>query len=125
MIAFGVVSIFFSFYVLYLISEKVVVFLNAENIADIKIFPAFMLILFIVGLFLLPLQNGFSRKMEKEADLFALKVTKDKNVFISLMRKLAEKNLADPNPSRIVKFLFYDHPPISERIQAAKEFKEA
>ena len=60
---------------------------------------------------------------EKDADIFALKTTQNKNAFISLMNKLAEKNLADPNPPEIVKFLFYDHPPISERVKLAEEFK--
>ena len=59
---------------------------------------------------------------EKEADLFALKVTKNKDVFVSLMEKLAEKNLADPNPSKFIKVIFYSHPPIKERIEMAKDF---
>lgn len=123
LIAFGAVSIFFSFYVLYLVSSRVVILLNGENIYDIKIFPAILLILFITGFLTTPLQNGFSRKLEKEADLFALKTTRDKNAFTSLMQKLSAKNLADPNPPKLVKFLFYDHPPIHERIKFAKDFK--
>lgn len=123
LIAFGVGSIFFSFYVLYLVLSKMVIFLNGENIYDIKIFPAILLVFFLTGLLTLPLQNGFSRKLEKEADFFALEVTQDKNSFISLMKKLAEKNLADSNPSKLVKFFFYDHPPISERIRFAEDFK--
>ena len=83
-------------------------------------FPAFMLILFLTGFLLGPLQNAFSRKLERKADLFALEVTQNPSAFISLMKKLASKNLADPNPSKLVKFMFYDHPPISERIKLAK-----
>ena len=120
MLIFGIISIFFSFYVLYLISLKLVTLLGGENIYDIRIFPAFMLVLFITGFLTMPLQNGFSRKLETEADIFALEVTKNRSVFISLMRKLADRNLADPNPSKLVKFLFYDHPPIHERIKLAE-----
>ncbi|OGW74845.1 MAG: hypothetical protein A2Z72_06670 [Omnitrophica bacterium RBG_13_46_9] len=123
MIIFGAISITFSFYILYLISLKAVAVLNGKNIYDIKIFPAFMLVLFMTSLAMMPLQNGFSRKQEKEADLFALKVTRDKGSFISLMRKLAFKNLADPNPSNMVKLIFYNHPPISERIKLAEGFE--
>lgn len=123
LIAFGVSVIFFSFYALYLVSSKIVVFLGAEAIYDIKVFPAFMLVLFIVGFATLPLQNGFSRKLEKNADIFALRATRDKDAFISLMKKLADRNLADQNPPKLIKFLFYDHPPISERIKLAENFK--
>ncbi len=30
--------------------------------------------------------------------------------------KLADRNLSDPNPSRLVEALFYTHPPIAKRI---------
>ncbi|NQU95562.1 MAG: M48 family metallopeptidase [Candidatus Omnitrophica bacterium] len=120
LITFGIISIFFSFYVLYLVSSKLVILLGAKNIHDIKMFPAFMLVLFLTGFLLGPLQNAFSRKLERKADLFALEVTQNPIAFISLMKKLASKNLADPNPSKFVKFMFYDHPPISERIKLAE-----
>ena len=120
LLAFGFFSIFVSFYILYLLSIGVVDLLGAGSIYDIKIFPALMLILFLTGFALLPLQNGFSRILEREADAFSLKVT-DKDTFITLMQKLGDYNLADPNPSKLVKFIFYSHPPISERIKFAQE----
>ncbi|MFH1381157.1 MAG: M48 family metallopeptidase [Candidatus Omnitrophota bacterium] len=123
MLVFGMVSIFFSFFMLFVISSKVVILFNAEGVADMAIFPAFMLVLFLAGFLTMPLHAGFSRRLERHADTFALKVTQNKNAFISLMTKLQESNLADPNPSKLIKFLFYDHPPISERIQSAKDFE--
>ncbi|MFC1576702.1 M48 family metallopeptidase [Candidatus Omnitrophota bacterium] len=122
LIAFGALTTFASFYVLYLIASKIAVTLGAESIHDMLVFPAFMGVLFIMSFVTLPLQNGFSRRLEREADSFALKATQDKEVFVSLMQKLGERNLADPNPSKIIKFLFYSHPPIAERIKSAKEF---
>lgn len=120
LITFSVVTTFLSYYALFLVASKLVIFLGAENIYDIKMFPAFMLVLFLAGLVILPIQNAFSRKLEKDADLFALKITDNKPAFRSLMKKLAEKNLADPNPPKLIKFLFYSHPPISERIKLAE-----
>ena len=121
-IVFGVLTIFLSCYTLYLASSVLAGLFGATGASDIKIFPSFLLILFLAGIVMLPIQNAFSRKLETEADIFALKVMKDKNIFISLMNKLAEKNLADPNPSKIIKFFFYSHPPISERIVLAERF---
>jgi len=119
-LVFGALSTFVSFYVLYLVSSALAVSLGAEHVYDMGIFPAFMVVLFLVTFALAPFQNGFSRRLERKADLFALEVTQNRDVFISLMRKLAERNLADPNPPKLVKFLFYDHPPISERIKMAE-----
>lgn len=120
LLGFGLFSIFFTFFVLNLAASGIAGSLQAEGIYDLRIFPSLMLIIFAAGFLILPLQNGFSRKLEKDADVFALKVTGDRDAFISLMEKLANKNLADPNPSRIIRFIFYDHPPVRERIDMAR-----
>jgi Zn-dependent protease with chaperone function len=39
------------------------------------------------------------------------------------MQKLSYMNLSDPNPSPIIEFLLYDHPPVSKRIKFAEEYK--
>jgi len=122
MIVFGILANFLSFYLLFVVSIKLAGYFGVAIVSDVAIFPAFILVLFFAGFFILPVQNGFSRKLEKEADLFALKITKNKIVFISLMEKLAAKNLADPNPPKLIKFIFYSHPPIKERIEMAKDF---
>ncbi len=122
-LAFSALSTFASFFALYLVSSPVAASLGAEHIYDMKVFPAFMLVLFLVTFALGPLQNGFSRHLERNADLFALRTIQNRDVFISLMRKLAERNLAERNPSKLVKLLFYDHPPISERIKMAEKFE--
>ena len=123
MLIFSCVLFLFSFYVLFLASLRVASLLSASGVSDIAIFPTFMMILFLIGFLTMPLQAGFSRRLERHADIFALKVTEDKNAFISLMTKLRDRNLADPNPSKLIKFLFYDHPPIAERIERARKFK--
>ena len=121
-IIFGIVSIFLSCYLLYFFSSKVASLLNTSSVSDISMLPSLLLILFLTGLVMLPIENAFSRRMETEADIFALKTIRDKQIFISLMRKLSEKNLADPKPSKLTKILFYSHPPISERIALAERF---
>jgi len=39
------------------------------------------------------------------------------------MRRLSAQNLAEEQPSRVVQWLFYSHPPIRERIAAAQAFR--
>jgi Zn-dependent protease with chaperone function len=71
---------------------------------------------------LLPIQNAISRKFERACDRYAIEKTNDPEAFISTMDKLAEQNLADRTPNRLVELLFYSHPPISRRIEMAKEW---
>ncbi len=63
-----------------------------------------------------PLGNMLSRKHEREADIYAVRTTRNKPAFISALRKLAQTNLADPAPHPLVEFLLYSHPSIARRI---------
>ncbi len=38
------------------------------------------------------------------------------------MKRLSQQNLAEERPSTLVRWLFYSHPPIRERIDAARAF---
>jgi len=97
--------------------------LKIENMADVASLPLIFLIFVIYGIVTMPIGPGFSRHIERQADKFALDMTYNKEAFISTMDKLAYINLSDPNPSPIIEFLLYDHPPISKRIKFAEEYK--
>jgi len=97
--------------------------LKIENMADVAGLPLIFLIFIIFGIITMPFGPAFSRHMERQADKFALDITHNKEAFISAMNKLAYINLSDPNPSPIIEFLLYDHPPISKRIKFAEEYK--
>jgi STE24 endopeptidase len=81
--------------------------------------PAFALALaltaFVVGL----IGNQLSRQVEESADIYALELTDDPEALIDLQRRLADANLADPDPPGIVTALLRTHPPTIERIGAA------
>jgi STE24 endopeptidase len=97
--------------------------LKIENMADVAGLPLIFLIFIVYSIITMPISPAFSRHMERQADKFALDMTYNKEAFISTMDKLAYINLADPNPSPIIEFLLYDHPPISKRIRFAKEYE--
>lgn len=78
----------------------------------------------LYGLITAPISNIFSRKYEWEADKFALDFSEDKNAFISAMEKLAEQNLADKEPNKIIEFLFHSHPSLQKRIEFASNYKK-
>ncbi|MBI4341532.1 MAG: M48 family metallopeptidase [Candidatus Omnitrophica bacterium] len=95
--------------------------LQLEGLADIAGFPALALWLSVLGLIGLPIQNGLSRHFEWQSDRFAVQTASRPRAFAAALRRLAALNLADPNPPRWVVWMFYDHPPITERIRAAEQ----
>jgi len=121
MLAVGTISGYLGFAFCHLVLSKVIVVLGYQNIYDIAAFPAVCMALAVSGFVLLPIQNAISRRFERACDRYAIEKTKDPEAFISTMNKLAEQNLADRTPNRLVELLFYSHPPISRRIEMAKK----
>jgi STE24 endopeptidase len=73
-----------------------------------------------VSLGLMPFANAVSRAHERRADRYALEMTNNPPAFMSAMKRLGAQNLAEERPSRLVEVLFYTHPPIAARIDAAQ-----
>jgi STE24 endopeptidase len=94
--------------------------LGFRGLADFANLPLVLLVIAGVSLLTLPFVNAFSRWRERRADSFALKLTEKPAAFISAMRKLAEQNLAETEPSPAIEFLFHGHPSIAKRIAAAE-----
>jgi STE24 endopeptidase len=69
-----------------------------------------------------PVLNLLSRHHERRADHYALALTARPAAFVSAMRRLGAQNLAETNPSRLALWLFHSHPPVAQRISAAREF---
>jgi STE24 endopeptidase len=90
--------------------------------ADPAGLPLLLLAAGAVSLVMMPIAHAISRAYERSADRFALNLTKNPGAFISAMRRLGAQNLAEERPSRLVQWLFYSHPPITERIAAARAF---
>jgi STE24 endopeptidase len=72
-----------------------------------------------------PLQNAVSRVHERRADRAALELTRDVEAFISAMRRLGARNLAEASPSLLARLFFHTHPPIDERIAFASAWEQA
>lgn len=109
----------FSFYFIFKTSSSVLGAFGLSSLSEIAGFPVILMYLGILGIIMQPLGNFISRKLEKNADLLALKTIGLKDAFISAMNKLAEQNLADKKPHPLIKFFFFDHPTIEERIAMA------
>jgi len=97
--------------------------LGLRGVDDVAGLPLLLLAAGAVPLVMLPVANAMSRGFERSADRFALDLTRNPAAFISAMRRLGAQNLAEDHPSRLVQWLFYSHPPVRERIEAAQTFK--
>ena len=109
-----------SFYIIFKTSHFILRFYNIDSLVDIAALPIILIYFVVLGTVATPLVNYISRSFEKDADKTALKTTGLKEGFISVMDKLAQQNLADRNPSKIIKLFFFDHPPIDERISSSQ-----
>jgi len=84
--------------------------------------PMLVLVITVFSTLLAPLKNVLSRRFERQCDQYALQRTGLKESFLSAFHKLAKQNKADPNPHPLEVILLHDHPPISERLQMAKDY---
>jgi len=120
-LGFGAVISLVCFYIAHLLLN---IFMNLfifSHIYDIAAFPLLSLVLLITGLALTPIQNAYMRYLEKQADMFALEQLQNKESFVSAITKLAEQNLIDPSPSKLVELLLCTHPPTSRRLRYVRE----
>ena len=91
--------------------------------ADVAGMPALGLVLGAFGLVTQPLNNAFSRWRERLADEYSLQSTGKTGAFASAFTRLANQNLSEVDPEKWVVFMFYDHPPLGERIRMAENWK--
>ena len=96
--------------------------LGLRGLSDPAGLPALMLMGGVWTFLLLPVVNAISRAQERAADRYALQSTRNVDAFVTAMRRLSQQNLAEEHPSKLVRWLFYSHPPIPERIDAARAF---
>jgi STE24 endopeptidase len=96
--------------------------LQLRGMSDPAGLPVMMLVGGAWSLLLMPIANAVSRAQERAADRYALETTRNVDAFVTAMKRLSQQNLAEEYPSPIVRWLFYSHPPIRERIDAARAF---
>ncbi|HVS29661.1 MAG TPA: M48 family metalloprotease [Solirubrobacteraceae bacterium] len=86
------------------------------------VLPAAALSVGLVGAICATIANQLSRSAERQADAFALELTGAAEPFISFMRGIVVRNVAEPDPPRWLTALLASHPAPLERIGAAVAF---
>ncbi|MBU1864134.1 MAG: M48 family metallopeptidase [Candidatus Omnitrophica bacterium] len=119
-ISFATVVYIIAFYCAYVWLSYIVKVFAFNGAADVATFPFICLLFALFGVVIMPLQNAYSRAMEREADAFALRTGGRGDAFVSTMKKLGEINLSDPSPHALIECIFYSHPSIAKRIAWAQ-----
>ncbi|MQY74650.1 MAG: M48 family metalloprotease [Clostridia bacterium] len=99
-----------------------VIFTRSSIAGFLKSILVIILLVSILSFLSLPVQNSISRTFERQADNFALQVTEDPDIHISLMGGLANSNLSNVSPHWYIRYFLYSHTTIMERTEAAKKF---
>jgi len=110
------------FYIIFVTQGYFLGLFKIPALSDIASLPLVLLYFVVFETVTRPLTNFISRVFEREADREALRVTGLRQAFISMMEKLASQNLADRNPHPLIKLLFFNHPPVDERISMARSY---
>ena len=69
------------------------------------------------GFFLSPMAMSISRRFEREADLYCMRITKSSEPLIRALKKMAKENLSNLLPHPLYVWFNYSHPPLVERIK--------
>jgi STE24 endopeptidase len=97
---------------------------SADDLASL---PVLILLATVFGFLFTPVSNAYSRLLEHQADQYGLEVIHGlvpnaPVVAAHAFQVLGEVDLEEPNPSPAVKFWFYNHPPLDERMRFAQTY---
>jgi STE24 endopeptidase len=98
-----------------------------EGPEDWATLAAMLLILELLVFISMPIENGFSRMQEHNADVYGLEVIHGivpnaPEVAAHSFQILGEIGLADPNPPGLITFWLYSHPPLAQRLVFAHTY---
>jgi len=101
---------------------------GVENQSDWAALGVLLVVLNVMSFFGEPVGNAFSRKEEREADLYGLEVVQGlvpnaNEVAAHAFQVLGEEDLDDPDPPKFIVFWLYTHPPLNDRLRLAHDFQ--
>jgi STE24 endopeptidase len=97
--------------------------LSLPNLAYVPGYPVLMFITELFFVLVAPLLNWWSRRLETNADRFALSLTREPGAFAAAMQRLGCQNLVEFHPPRWAEALLATHPPLYKRIELAQTWK--
>jgi STE24 endopeptidase len=77
------------------------------------------------GFFLTPFSMALSRRFERQADTFAVRLLGSSSGMITGLKRLAADNLSNLSPHPLYVGFHYSHPPLMERIASLQDVSDA
>lgn len=96
-------------------------FAGAGSAGDPRLIPLLAFVIAVATIVTLPAVNGFSRSIEASADRFAVRLTGEARTAVDAEVNLAVRNISDLRPNPFIRWMFFTHPPVMERIEIALE----
>ena len=122
LLAVGTVMAVFGFWLAHTLLQLFVTKVcdTGTSISDIETLPLFLFALMIFSVVTMPISNGYSRKREYAADRYAVESMGDADGLTTALDKLAEQNLTNKEPHRLIEIMLHSHPSLNRRLAAAK-----
>jgi STE24 endopeptidase len=114
----------------FLVQRLAEAFARREGLGDPRVkpgpvvLPAIALAVGLVAFGMGAASNVLSRQVEGRADSYALSLTRDPAAFVQLERRLAIRNVSDPDPPALLHALFGTHPTTAERIGIGEAWRD-
>ncbi len=96
---------------------------RASGAGDPVTLPWLLIIISTISFLGSPVENGISRYMEHQADVFGLELTHLNVPMATAFVKFAEDSKVNPNPSPFIEFWRYSHPSLQHRIDFVLHYK--
>jgi STE24 endopeptidase len=87
------------------------------------VLPALALSIGLLAFGVTTIANGLSRRVEARADTYSLRLTDQPGPFIGFERRLALRNVSDPDPPGWVTTLFGTHPSTVQRLGIGEAYR--
>jgi Zn-dependent protease with chaperone function len=94
-----------------------------SQLSDVASLPLLLLLGGAVSFLVSPLVLAFSRHQEREADRFALELTRDNRAAATTFVRLQEENLNVPRPRPLYQLWRGSHPSLGERVDFANRYR--
>ncbi|MFN2244648.1 MAG: M48 family metallopeptidase, partial [Anaerolineae bacterium] len=91
--------------------------------SDIASLPLLVLLFSVFFLLVQPIALAYSRHIERQADRFALEVTRDNRAMATAFSILQDQNLVHPRPGPLYMLWRGRHPAIAERVEFANHYR--
>lgn len=103
-------------------AHNILIRVKGKDYRTIDNLPFIIVVFNIMAILITPLETGYSRRIETQADEFAMEVTKDPITNGMLEIRFIESNLTPVDVNNIYKWMAYDHPTVRERIENSNKY---